>query len=99
MVQRSAHCGLREDTLVDREWIYREEVHDWRQWLASGNESGVDQRIRERTFTGRPCGNETFVREPEQLIGRRLSPRKPGPKPKNTLTDDSTLWTSDEIRF
>ena len=95
----AAHCGLREDTLLDAEWASRDEIQDWRQWLAPGNENEVDKRIRERTFTGRPCGNETFVREAERLIGRQLSPRKPGPKPKKAKPDDSAIWTTDEIRF
>jgi hypothetical protein len=35
-----------------------------------------------RHFTGRPCGDETFVLEAERRIGRHLAPQKPGPKSK-----------------
>jgi len=84
----AAHCGLREDLLIVPEWATRDEIQNWKQWLAAGNESDVDQRIRHHTFIGRPCGNDTFVQDAEQLLGRRLAPRKPGPKPKSVSSED-----------
>ena len=78
----AARCHIREDTVLDPEWIPPQSSEHWVQWLASENESGVDQRIRERTFTGRPCGANDFVQHAERLLGRQLAPKKPGPKRK-----------------
>jgi len=37
--------------------------------------------LRKHARTGRPLGSETFIERLEQLTGRVLRPRKPGPKP------------------
>src|SRR6266699_1504530 len=66
----AAHCRLREDALLDTEWTSPDMVRNWEEWLDAGNECEVEQRIRERTFTGRPCGDEAFVTGAEQLLGR-----------------------------
>ena len=92
----AAHCGVGENPLLDRVWISPDQIQNWKQWLAAGNESGVEQRIRDRTFTGRPCGDENFVRQTEQALGRRLVPQKPGPKSKaSSATAEPAIWTSD----
>src|ERR1700756_2221481 len=49
----------------------------------------VDQRIRERTYTSRRCGDDSFVRDAELAPGRILTPRKPGPKPKNSAAPEN----------
>jgi putative transposase len=95
----AAHCGLREDRLLDPEWISSNRIHNWSQWLAASNPSKIDQRLRDRTFTGRPCGDETFIKEAERLLGRHLAPQKPGPKPQQlTVITTPSLWTSDDVR-
>jgi putative transposase len=76
------HCGMRGDPLIDPEWSSLDVIPDWKQWLKIGNKPDVDQRIRERTFTGYPCGNEIFTQEAEHRTARNLRPRKPGPKTK-----------------
>jgi putative transposase len=94
------HCGLRDDPLLDSEWLSSGTIPDWSRWLNPGNEREMDQRIRDRTFTGRPCGDDAFVRKAEHLLGRVLAPQKPGPKPKpGPESDNSSPWTMDEIRF
>ena len=73
-----------------------DEAHLWAAALYV--ERNPVQRIREDTLTGRPCGDPEFVRHVEQALGRDLSPKKPGPKPKETdLQPDPTLWPNDEI--
>jgi len=37
-------------------------------------------KLRRHTRTGRPLGSESFLAHLEQLTGRHLLPRKPGPK-------------------
>jgi len=78
----AAHCGLRRDALLDPEWISPFGIQRWNEWLRAETDAAVDQRIRQRTFTGRPCGNRSFTAMAEHMLERRLTNRKPGPKPK-----------------
>jgi putative transposase len=81
----AAHCGFRQtDPLLDSEWLSPGHIHNWPEWLGSSNARQTDRRLRDRTFTGRPCGNESFVKEAERLLGRDLAPHKPGPKVQRT---------------
>ena len=56
-----------------------ERVSDWRQYLAEKDSRIELSSIRKHTSTGRPLGDETFVRRLESVTGRRLRKRKPGP--------------------
>jgi putative transposase len=78
----AVHCGLKRDLLIHPEWASLDLIPDWKKWLEVGNKPEVDQLIRERTFTGLPCGSDLFTREAEHRLGRNLRPRKPGPKRK-----------------
>ncbi|HYR84131.1 MAG TPA: transposase [Terriglobia bacterium] len=94
----SAHCGLEMNPWLDSDWLPANRIANWRQWLMEGNGSELDQRIRDRTFTGRPCGDDPFVRRVEEAIGRPLMPKKPGPKTgKHDGDADRVLWTRDRI--
>jgi putative transposase len=92
-----AHCGTRTDTLLTTSWPDASSVADWSAWLTS-SDVHHEHRIRARTYTGRPCGSEEFVRQIEQIVGRRLAPGKPGPKPKRKAEAERMLWAEDEIR-
>ena len=39
--------------------------------------------LRRRESTGRPLGDEPFLKRIGRLLGRDLVPKKPGPAPKN----------------
>jgi len=54
-------------------------VGDWRTFLTLSSEEELDVLHRHER-TGRPLGDEPFLVELEQRLGRRLRPRKPGPK-------------------
>ena len=56
-------------------------VADWSAYLRSEDDGAV-AAIRRQTMTGRPCGSRPFVEHLESALGRRLRPRKRGPKPK-----------------
>jgi putative transposase len=93
----AAHCGLCQDPLLDSEWIARSEIRDWREWLGAENEDGVNQRLRDKTFTGRPCGDDMFVQEAEKPLRRHLAPQRPGPKPKQSAFQaQSKFWPGEE---
>jgi hypothetical protein len=42
-------------------------------------------------YTGRPCGSEEFVKKIQAIVGRRLAPGKPGPKPKQKAEPERML--------
>jgi putative transposase len=93
-----AHCGMATDALLRLGWEQQTAVQDWRAWLVeSDTNPEMEQRIRIRTHTGRPCGDDAFVGQMERLVGRRLAPGKPGPKPRPS-EEGQLLWTEDEIQ-
>jgi putative transposase len=77
-----AHLGNVSDPLVATAPTL-EQISDWQRFLSQ--DCPVDQfdDIRKHTRTGRPAGDEEFIRELEGVTGRRLRPRKPGPKPSS----------------
>lgn len=75
-----AHCHGDADLLLAQD--EPRAIEGWTEWLNGKCDRVIDDLIRECTFTGRPCGDEAFVLELERLTGRRLRPKKPGPKPR-----------------
>ena len=55
----------------------------WKQFLATDVTNPEIEIFRKYERTGRPLGEETFIRQIEDVLGRRLRPRKPGPTPKD----------------
>ena len=92
-----AHCGLAIDPVLTTRWPDHSSVPDWSAWLAASPDVAQEHRIRSRTYTGRPCGDEEFVRQIEAITGRHLTPGKPGPKPKPKAGTERLLWNDDEI--
>lgn len=58
-------------------------VDDWASFLSENNTEPMNESIRLHTSNGRPAGPKEFLEELEIRTGRRLFPRKPGPKPTN----------------
>jgi putative transposase len=85
-----AHCGDRVDLLLDPLWPPQGSPN-WAQWLDGLDRCDSEQMIRDRTFTGRPCGDDRFLHRIEQTTQRDLTPKKPGPKPK-TVSSDKPLF-------
>jgi len=57
-------------------------VRDWDRYIRSGNQDvEANAKLREFSRTGRPAGNDRFISELEQLVGRTLRARRPG-RPK-----------------
>jgi putative transposase len=56
-----------------------ERVSDWRELLVSGDE-GLYEEVRKHERTGRPLGDEGFVRSVSRLLGRDLEIKKAGRK-------------------
>ena len=87
------HCGIATDPLLSR-WSGESLGKDWSAWLADESpDNGQEDRVRARTHTGRPCGDDDFMKRVEGIVGRELAPRKPGPKPRTIEEEQGSLWT------
>jgi len=74
-----AHLAKKDDRLVKVKPLF-EMVDDWRAYLYE-NEEAWDL-IRRHERTGRPLGSPRFVADLEDITGRELAKKRPGPKPK-----------------
>ena len=52
------------------------------EYLARQDGQETARLLRRRASTGRPLGDEAFVKKIAALLGRDLTPNKPGRKPK-----------------
>lgn len=92
----AAHCGLRSDALLT-DLPPSRFIDSWSDWLAGEDDSDRERAIRGRTFTGRPCGTEDFVKGMEAVVGRPLAPAKRGRKPLVASNEaESPFSASDE---
>lgn len=78
-----AHMTGWDDRLVQVAPL-RERVANWRLFLDTPLPDGDRQHILAHKRSGRPLGSARFVEDIERRTGRRLRPRKRGPKPGAT---------------
>ncbi|KKL57567.1 hypothetical protein LCGC14_2234130, partial [marine sediment metagenome] len=88
----AAHVAGRDDALVqvapmlemvaDRMADLPGRQAGWKAYLALETPPETVARLRLHEGTGRPLGDGDFVHRMEKLLGRQLTPNKPGPKPK-----------------
>ncbi len=74
-----AHLHAKPDDLVNTAPM-RERISDWPGYLAEDYTSEIFDALREHTRTGRPVGNSRFIETLEEVTGKQLQRRKPGPK-------------------
>ena len=89
-----AHCSGGKDPWLDVE-PPPFSIEGWAAWLDGNGDAEADQLIRDCTATGRPCGDDAFVKQIELAVNRDFTRRKPGPKPKATAEEAARLWTED----
>jgi putative transposase len=79
---RAHLAGVDRSGLLDlTPWQERYDGPQWRSVLEEGyRQAALIERLREATLTGRPFGNQDFVRQLEVQLNRRLRPEKRGPK-------------------
>jgi putative transposase len=77
-----AHLSGKNDDLVRVEPLLALKT-DWREFLAEG--ASIEQRelFRAHESTGRPLGSNVFIGRLEKRLGRSLTRKKPGPKPRS----------------
>ena len=82
----AAHISGQGDVLAEAEWLAERTagwVCTWRAYLRRRDEMGLGEQMHSRERTGRPLGDERFVKKLERLLGRCLRPGKAG-RPKKT---------------
>ena len=60
-----------------------DEINDWKKYLNQTEGEGDLKKLRLHEETGRPLGEDIFVKKLGLLSGRQLMKKKPGPKQKN----------------
>ena len=78
----AAHCGRREDILLNTDFLPQGVVTDWSDWLSLEQPPEELRKIRTLTSTGRLWAEPELLKQLEQLTGRKLTPGKPGRPPK-----------------
>ena len=93
----AAHCGLHEDPLLSNDLPMVGQIPDWSAWLR--NELPVEalKLIRDRTCTGRPCGDDDFVRKVGAQLGRDLALKKPERKKAEAPVSNADTPLFEEI--
>lgn len=80
----AAHCGLRDDILLEEGFPPPGFVPNWSEWLQIPHSDEDRRCLRLHTFTGSPWGTPEFLVQLEEMTGWRLRPRKPGrPRKEN----------------
>ena len=79
----AAHCGLCNDSLVDRQPRSRflAGIVDWSQWLTEKFTEETLATLRHHGSQNLPCGSTEFVAQLETAAGRHLRFRPPGRQP------------------
>ena len=77
------HVGdVKKDVLLTNRNLYGL-VKNWREYLLETTaDSDYLSRLKRSTRTGRPAGDEDFIKKLEKLTGLPLQKQKPGPKRK-----------------
>ena len=74
----AGHCGLRKDPVLVQGGDFSGEIDGWSEVLAEIPDPEIVDRIRRRTHTGVPCGDDKFVKRMSLLIKRELIDRSRG---------------------
>ena len=87
-----AHVRGKPDGVAETDWLADRTagwVCTWRKYLRQEEVSGVGEMLRRHESTGRPLGEESFLRKIGRLVGRDILRHKPGPKPKKRTNKGS----------
>jgi putative transposase len=60
------------DSLLDMNCFLIGRIREWSAYLEERDDELTITALRENTKTGRPCGDDRFIRKIEEAIGRRL---------------------------
>lgn len=74
-----AHVFKRDEKILSSNYLI-EEIKDWAEFLSQKDDEDDLRVLRKLSNTGRPMGDECFVARIEEITGRLIKKRKPGPK-------------------
>ncbi|RJP58890.1 MAG: transposase [Candidatus Auribacter fodinae] len=85
-----AHILGKKDMLCDTSHELVSHIDDWEPYLSevTAVKDNYNELFEKHSQTGRPLGDDTFMRRIEDITGRPLKKQKPGPK-KKELSDVS----------
>ena len=68
----SSHVIKKRDSILSQDCYLEKEIEDWLEYLREKEEEQIIRNIRKCLMTGRPCGDDRFIKKLERLFGRRL---------------------------
>ncbi|MFQ5965628.1 MAG: transposase [Candidatus Scalinduaceae bacterium] len=68
----SSHVDKKIDPVLSQDCYLEKEIEDWLEYLREKEDEQIIMNIRKCSMTGRPCGNDSFMKKFERLFGRRL---------------------------
>jgi putative transposase len=78
-----AHLQGQDDGLV-RVKPMLDRIDNWSAYLSRNNDTCEIDTIKRHTRTGRPVGATHFINKIEQLTGKSIAPKRPGPRPSSS---------------
>jgi putative transposase len=79
----AAHVKRKDDILVRTKPLAAMIKSSWKKFLSVDVQESDMELFRKHERTGRPMGDDAFIEGLEQLLDRKLKPKKPGPKVKD----------------
>jgi len=70
----SARCHIERGTcpLLSKDCYLEQEIKDWQVYLGERDDEQLGKDKMKSSMTGRPCGDDEFIRSIEGLLGRKL---------------------------
>lgn len=87
-----AHLAGRDDGVV-RAADLLDRVPDFAALIEGGEDEAATERLLRAASIGRPLGDADWLAGVERQLGRTLSPRRRGPKPKVRIGDRDLIST------
>ena len=78
-----SHIHGRDNILLKSTQLMEMVDTPWQEFLSVDVQKSEIERFRKHDRTGRPLGDNSFIKKLESSLGRRLRPLKPGPKKKD----------------
>jgi len=73
-----AHCDIVSDGILSDTCHLCDEIDDWSQYLRDDETAEVLEQLKMNVISGRPCGDEEFIKEVEAVVGKSLTIRPRG---------------------
>ena len=89
-----SHVTGAADSVLSGRCFLVETIRDWKQYLAEAPDQAAGTKLIKSTNTGRPCGEDDFVKRLEAQLGRRFASLPPGRRDtrKNEEGDATDLF-------